>query len=117
MLRLQNAYLAGRHSYSAIWLYDRTANVTFCGQSRPGFARGPAIGAGQPACRRGEAGWVRDVCPSQIGYAPSGMSRSGSAQVNRALLGISGRHCMGGWRASNPHYQLGKLHSTAAQAV
>ena len=28
-------------------------------------SRGPAIGAGQPARRRGEAGWVHDVCPSQ----------------------------------------------------
>jgi hypothetical protein len=31
----------------------------------PGFARGLAIGAGQPARRRGEADCVHDVCPCQ----------------------------------------------------
>jgi hypothetical protein len=52
---------------SAIWLCDGTANVTFCGWSCPGFARGPAIGAGRSARRRRQAGWVQDVCPSQTG--------------------------------------------------
>ena len=28
---------------------------------------GQVIGAGQPARRRGEAGWVHDVCPSLSG--------------------------------------------------
>jgi hypothetical protein len=51
--------------YSAIWLCDGTANITFCGWSCPGFARGPAIGAGRSARRRRQAGWVQDVCPSQ----------------------------------------------------
>jgi hypothetical protein len=41
------------------------ANATFCGWSCPGFARGPAIGAGRSARRRRQAGWVQDVCPSQ----------------------------------------------------
>jgi hypothetical protein len=60
------------------WLYDRTTNVTFCGQSCPGFAR--SGDRRRAACRRrGEAGCVRDVCPSQTDYAPPGMSRSGSA--------------------------------------
>jgi hypothetical protein len=55
------------HAESAIWLCDGTANVTFCGWSCPGFARGPAIGAGRSARRRRQAGWVQDVCPSQTG--------------------------------------------------
>jgi hypothetical protein len=50
---------------SAIWLCDGTANITFCGWSCPGFARGPAIGAGRSARRRRQAGWVQDVCPCQ----------------------------------------------------
>jgi hypothetical protein len=28
---------------------------------------GQVIGGGQPARRRGEAGWVHDVCPSPVG--------------------------------------------------
>ena len=53
------------HTYSAIWVCDGTASITFCGWSCPGFARGPAIGAGRSARRRRQAGWVQDVCPSQ----------------------------------------------------
>ena len=33
-----------RSKEPAIWLCDGTANITFCGWSCPGFARGPAIG-------------------------------------------------------------------------
>ena len=45
----------GFTSAYSIWLYDRTVNVTFW-LVLPGFVRGPAIGAGQPGRRRGEAG-------------------------------------------------------------
>ena len=45
----------------SIWLCDGTANITFCGWSCPGFARGPAIGPSPAA----DSGWVQDVCPSQ----------------------------------------------------
>jgi hypothetical protein len=51
--------------YSAIWLYHRTANVTSVVSLAPASRAGRRSGAGQRARRRGEAGWMHDICPSQ----------------------------------------------------